>query len=155
MLIGAVPGQSTTLILTKGDPNDCIQNDYRLVCPLPLDPNLIAIGPIIPPVSFDPNDPNGIDSWTIDHGKYNDELFPCDPDNDPMVVEVIATNTLGAAIVVDPNDRVLLTAECREPGFVWWHLRVTDVPEASDAMSQDVVMVANVRKRENRAPSLN
>ena len=143
-----------TFVLTKGDPNTCVQSDYRLVCPLTVDPNLLNIGPMMPPPNYDPNDPNSPAGWSIPHGKFNWELNPCDPDDDPMFVDVIATNTIGAGIIVDAAGRVWLA--CEVPlGVAWWHLRVTDAPTGSEPLSRDVIAAVNVLPRPNRPPVLN
>jgi hypothetical protein len=145
---------SVSPVFAGADANDCVQQDYRQVCPIQVDPNLLAIGPLIAPAGFDPNDPNNVESWTIEWGKTNRLLLPCDPDGDPTVVELVATNSTQANVVTNSDDDVVLVAFCA-PGLAWWHLRVTDIPIGSTPRSTDVVMVADVRPRPNNQPGLN
>ena len=144
--VGIGTASGSPLYLLNGEP--CVQSDYRDVCPYDLDPNLVAIGPILGPVPLDPN------SWTILFGKFNREIFTCDPDGDPVDVELIATNCDGSAIQHDPNAGTwTLTCEVL-PGFRWWHIRGTDRGDYIDPLTRDVVIVAMVENRVNHQPVL-
>lgn len=150
-----VTATASAIYVGKVDPNDpnaCVATDYSRVCPVPVDPNLASLGYMIKPPSYDSNDPNNAANWTVSYGKLNWELFPCDPDNDPLFVDIISTNALASDVVVDPNtNRMYLVGEVRT-GVAWWHLRITDVPIDAKPKSTDAIATVWVDERVNHAP---
>ena len=143
-VIGTASGSPLYLL----DGNACVQANYQNACPYDLDPNLVALGSILGPVPLDPN------TWTILFGKFNREILTCDPDGDPVDVELIATNCGGSAIQHDPNAGTwTLTCEAL-PGLRWWHIRGTDRGDYIDPLTRDVVIVAMVENRLNHKPVL-
>lgn len=149
-LLWIAPAGATNYRLYEGADWPCVQDDYRQRCPLDLsglDPNYAGL-PILGPVPRDTN------VWEIPFGEFHRQMLPCDPNGDPTVVTLVATNCEGSKLEYDDNTGWLLSADCL-PGLRWWLFHVQDLPGPYRLeMGRDVLMVAWVAYAHNDPPAL-
>jgi hypothetical protein len=105
--------------------------------------------PILGPVVNDPN------TWSIaSMGEWNRVIETCDPDGQPVFVDLLDTNCDDSNIVY--NDQLAawrLQVNCF-PGVRWWLIRITDVPDYGPPRAQEALIVVEVPVPENHSPAV-
>lgn len=141
LLAGVCPG-TTFVLLAEERP--CVQPDYRAVCPISIDPNVVADA-VLGPVPHDPN------TWTITGQLYR-RLETCDPDGDQVLVEIQSSKDGLARIVTTQTGQFLQAAPGR--GIYWVFIRITDVPPPELTPISKVILILCYVDGPNRGPVL-
>lgn len=144
LLIACMP--STVLVLAAGDPNDCVQMDYRMVCPIMIDPNVLADPNVVAVLGPVPNDPN---IWTILPGTFRRPLATCDPDGDPVLVTIQSSYNNTAKVV---GNHLEMRADAGVTA--WAFIQLTDVPPVGDTPETSVILIIAKVRGPNRRPVL-
>lgn len=114
--------------VTAGEPCGP-QPDYRRACPYSLDPNWVAVGPVLPAGTADPNDlvdPNDPARWNVPVGKLNRVGRLCNPGGWRIVDVNAPAGSSRAAVTFDQAKGVwTLAAEVRI-GLNWWIVRAVN-----------------------------
>lgn len=143
MIVASASWLGTPFVLVAGT-DTCIPVNFRYAVPewvgLPSEAELPGI--VLPPISGDPN------VWEVNMGPFVRKGPFCDPDGDPVFIEIVS-GTIPAEITVDPNEGTwTLTATIpQSPRKHLFIVRITD----SEAASQDFLIPF---VRENRKPVL-
>jgi hypothetical protein len=122
------------------DANACLPNPGDpATIPWAHDPNLID-GVLLPA----DRDPNGEPLWRVPAGKYNRTGTACDPEGDPIDVELVA-GTVAATVEVDPNGGLWHLRAELPPGEHAFTVRAVDRPKyGSPATRYHTVLVEAV-----------